>query len=135
MFLFQGLCAQKTKEEKFNFPDEFGREETIVLIAGLPGDKTTKSMIKAFEKFYTGKFTTMSSLPVNEMLDIKKYRYIFTVLEHASGRDLFSSYKFGLKDQKTGKDYVTDFWSSSLKSGANSYVENLEKFRKKNSRR
>jgi hypothetical protein len=69
---------------------------------------------------------------VEEMLNIKKYRYIFNYLGHASGPNLYTSYKFGLLDQKTGKDYSTDFWSGSHKKGAKKYVENLEKFRKKN---
>lgn len=130
-----GLNAQNKKVERFNFPPEFGKEETIVLISGLPGEKTTKAMVTAFEKHYTGKFATMSSLSIEEMRDTRKYRYIFTVLEipSMSGRDMVTWYKFGMKDQKTGKDYDSDFTNSSHKAGAKSYVENLEKFRKQNS--
>jgi hypothetical protein len=140
LILCQGLTAQDKKEARFNFPADFGREETTVLIAGGSTDKITKSMIEAFEKYYKGKFELIRDKTMNEIIDVKKYRYIFNVTEHISpaysaGKDRFPAspiYKFGLKDQKTGKEYPTDFWSGSHKKGANYYAENLEKFRKKN---
>jgi hypothetical protein len=141
LFLCQGVNAQSKKEERFNFPEDFGKEETIVLISEGLTDKISESMIKAFEKHYKGKFELISDTTISDVMNVNKYRYIFNVREGISpaysvGKDRFPAspiYKFGLTDRKTGKEYPTDFWSGSHKKGAIYYAENLEKLRKKNS--
>ena len=50
---FNNVKAQK---EKYNFPEDFGKTETVVLISPGTRDKITESMVEAFEKEYKGKF-------------------------------------------------------------------------------
>jgi hypothetical protein len=137
----QSANAQDDKDSGFNFPPDFGKTETIILIAPGTSDKITESIVEAFEKTYKGKF----ELSPNKYAKGKKYQsgsyqYIFIVSEHYNpgrwiGRERFpptTDYKFGLYDMKTGKSYDQDFWSGSYKKGAKNYVKHLEELRKKN---
>ncbi|MBI5371842.1 MAG: hypothetical protein HZA79_07430 [Sphingobacteriales bacterium] len=142
LFTFQTAIAQDEKDSDFNFPPDFGKKETIILIAPGTSDKITESVMEAFEKNYKGKF----ELCPDKQAKAKKYQsgsyqYIFMITEKVIpgkwvGRERIpptTDYKFGLYDLRTGKMYDPDFWSGSYKKGAKYYVKHLEEFRSKNS--
>lgn|GEM_PF-3478689 len=140
-FLFS-IINVKAQKEKYNFPEDFGKTETVVLISPGPKDKITESMVEAFEKEYKWKIEAVDDkYPKVSKYDLKIYRYVFYVTEHVNpgyfvGRDRFpptTDYKFGLMDRSTGKTYEQDFYSGNYKKGARNYAENLEKLRAKNS--
>ena len=140
-FLFS-IINVKAQKEKYNFPEDFGKTETTVLISPGAKDKITESMVEAFEKEYKGKFEAIDDrYPKSSKYDMTKYRYVFYITEQENpgyfvGRDRFpptTDYKFGLMDRSTGKTYEQDFYSGNYKKGARNYAENLEKLRSKNS--
>lgn len=138
-FCLNACWAQK---DKYNFPEDFGKTETVILISPGSRDKITESMLEAFEKEYKWKVEAVDDkYPKASKYDLKIYRYVFYVTEHENpgyfvGRDRFpptTDYKFGLMDRSTGKTYEQDFYSGNYKKGARNYAENLEKLRVKNS--
>ncbi len=140
-FLFS-IINVKAQKEKYNFPEDFGKKETTVLISPGAKDKITESMIEAFEKEYKGKFEAIDDkYPKSSKYDIANYRYVFYILEHENpgywvGKDRFpptTDYLFGLMDRFTGKTYDQNFYSGNYKKGSRNYAENLEKLRIKNS--
>lgn len=131
--------AQK-KDKGFNFPPDFGKTETTVLIREGSKDKITEAMVAAFEKEYKGKFEAESDIAPKKKNNTETYRYVFFVTEEEQpaqwiGRDRFpatTNYRFGLLDLKTGQAYRTAFLSGAYKKGAKYYAEHLEEFRKEN---
>jgi hypothetical protein len=141
VILFSSLQLFAQKEEEFNFPPDFGKAETIILIAPATKDKVTESFVEAFEKEYTGQYEQIAEqYPKGNKYKGDKYQYVFFVTEKENpartiGRDRFpatTDYKFGLRDLKTGKTWQQDFWSGSYKKGAKNYVKHLEALRKRN---
>jgi len=128
------------KDKGFNFPPEFGKAETTVLIRDGSKDKITKAMTEAFEKEYTGKFAAEASVGAKAKKDTANYRYLFFVTEEHQpaqtiGRDRFpatTNYRFGLMDMSTGRSYQTEFISGAYSKGAKYYAKHLEEFRKSN---
>jgi len=81
--LFFSIVNVKAQKEKYNFPEDFGKMETTVLISPGPKDKITESMVEAFEKEYKGKFEAIDDrYPKSSKYDIAKYRYVFYITEH-----------------------------------------------------
>jgi hypothetical protein len=141
LVLLISLTNVKAQKEKYNFPPDFGKTETTVLISPGAKDKITESMVEGFEKEYKGKFEAIDDrYPKGTKYDIAKYQYVFYILEHMNpgywvGRERFpptTDYKFGLMDRSTGKTYEQDFYSGSYKKGARNYAKNLEELRIKN---
>ena len=138
--LFLSIAASAQKDKGFNFPPDFGKSETTVLIRDGSKGKITEAMVEAFEKEYSGKFTQELSLSTKQKKDTAGYRYIFYVTEEFQpgqfvGKERFgptTNYRFGMIDRVTQKIYRTEFQSGAYGKGAKYYVKNLEKFRKEN---
>jgi hypothetical protein len=79
LFLTQSLWAQKDKG--FNFPPDFGKTETTVLVGEGTKNKISKAMLEAFEKEYTGKYEAETGLTPKKKDDTETYRYVFVVTE------------------------------------------------------
>jgi hypothetical protein len=140
-FFFFSTQLSAQKDDDFNFPPDFGKTATTILIAPATKDKVTESFADAFEKEYKGLFElTADAFPKSSKYKAAKYKYVFVAMEKENpaqtiGRDRFpatTDYKFGLRDMLTGKTYYQDFWSGSYKKGARNYVKHLEKLRKQN---
>lgn len=141
IILIIGLSNVWAQKEKYNFPEDFGKTETTVLVSPGTRDKITESMVEVFEKEYKGKFEAVDDkYPKGSKYDLKTYRYVFYIREHENpgywvGRERFpptTDYVFGLIDRSTGKTYEQDFYSGNFKKGARNYAKNLEELRKKN---
>ena len=139
-FTITGL-AQKDKFKDFNFPPDFGKTESMVLISAGSTEKITEAIIEIFEKEFKGAFITSAEMKSNpDKNKNANIRYVFIIQEsfnpgYSVGRDRFpptTDYKFGLRDNNNGKTYFQDFLSGSYKRGAKHYIENLEKYRAKN---
>lgn len=133
--------AQDDNDKGFNFPDDFGKKETIVLVSAANKDKITEAMQEAFEKNYKGKYEfVVEKFPRGSRYDTSKYRYVFYISYHENpgqwiGRERFpptTDYKFGLIDRVTGQSWDQEFWSGNYKKGAANYVKHLEELRKQN---
>ncbi|MDB5200953.1 MAG: hypothetical protein JWQ27_362 [Ferruginibacter sp.] len=142
LFFFLGISASlfAQKDKGFNFPPDFGKTETTVLIGEGSKDKISEAMLEAFEKEYGGKFIAEAAADKKKTTDKDQFRYVFFVTEEVQpaqfiGRDRFpatTNYRFGLFDLKTGIRYQTEYVSGAYGKGAKYYVKNLEKFRKDN---
>jgi len=130
---FASFNAYSQKDKGFNFPPEFGKMETLVVI-NFHGEKVTKAIVEAFEKEYGGKFQQIEERTSGKYKpDSAITVYMLSVIEKPSASmDNSSDYKFGLTNLKTRKAYWCDFWSGSYKKGAKYYVKHLERWRKEN---
>jgi hypothetical protein len=134
VFLFVAVNGYSQKDKGFNFPPDFGKTETLLIIGTVSSDKVTESIIEAFEKEYKGRVETIQDQYGKNVKEKPGVRtFVLTVMEMPSSAIPNSSdYKFGLTELKTWKSYECDFWSGSYKKGARYYAKHLEEFRKAN---
>jgi len=129
------LCATTTysqKDKGFNFPPDFGKTPTLVIVGPALTDKVQEGILEAFEKEYEGKYESFYSRIGKNNMDTSVHMYRLHVKERPSEFEGSDDYKFGLTDLRTGKFYEAEFWSGSYKKGARYYVKHLEEFRKAN---
>jgi len=133
IFLFATVNSYSQKDKGFNFPPDFGKTETRIVIGPIYSDKVTKSIIEAFEKEYKGRFERIEDTYGKNVKETPGLRtFLLTVMVMPSRFTKTNDYKFGLAELKTGKSYECDFWSGSYKKGARYYAKNREKFRQAN---
>ena len=129
-FLFTTVTGYSQKDKGFNFPPDFGKTETLIVIGPIYSDKVTEGIIEAFEKEYKGRFERIEDTYGKNVKEKPGLRtFVLTVMVMPSRVPNTSNYKFGLIESKTGKSYECDFWSGSYKKGARYYAKNLEEFR------
>lgn len=133
IFLFTTVNSYSQKDKGFNFPPDFGKTETLIVIGPVYNDRVTESIIEAFEKEYKGKFERIQDTYGKNVKENPGVRtFVLSVMVMPSREINTNDYKFGLVELKTGKSYTCDFWSGSYKKGARYYAKNLEEFRQAN---
>ncbi|MBL7725505.1 MAG: hypothetical protein JNK27_15260 [Chitinophagaceae bacterium] len=135
LFLVATVNGYSQKDKGFNFPKDFGKTETVVVLGphAVSSKKVSESIIKAFEKEYSGKIEMLADRYGKNTSDSQGVKvYVLTVLEMPSAVRGTYDYKFGLIESATGTQYLCDFWSGSYKKGAQYYAKHLEQFRKAN---
>lgn len=129
------------KDDGKQFPPEFGKIKTTILVVEAGRKSYDKYLIKNWTS-YTGDYILVKrdELKQNMYEDVKKYRYIFddeenshTSRDFSTGRNqTLTGVSFYLMDRTDGKHYSINvesgLWSKLMKS----YIEKLNDIRKKN---
>ena len=133
--LFFANSAYSQKDKGFNFPPDFGKTPTLVVIGPASTNKVTEGIIEGFEKEYEGKIQRIEDRYGKGVKKDTAVRvFLLTVIEMPSSQlnKNTDDYKFSLTELSSGKRYSADFWSGAYKKGARYYAKHLEKFRKAN---
>lgn len=135
LFLLAAVNGYSQKDKGFNFPPDFGKTETIVVMGpfAVGSMKVNEGIIEAFQKEYSGKTVLLKDHYGKNATDTLGVKiYALTVREWPSAVRGSYDYKFGLIESKTGKEYQCDFFSGSYKKGAQYYAKHLDELRKAN---
>lgn len=124
-----------------SIPEDFGADESGILIVkeGIP--KYDQKLIKGFEENYFGEYTFITKGALKKIddtssvySDTSQYRYIFKrdkISKGRSDKNIHAVSKFYITDRMTQKKYYACISSGNFANLIKAYAINLEKQRQK----